>query len=111
MAKRKFKSLVEMFSGPGSAKRWTQWAGARNIAGSEVDACSEEATCWCLLGAIDHCYPPSKQLRIQITLEAAIRRDPLFRDRLGGIIEIDEANDYHKTTIRDIRRVVRKAGV
>lgn len=39
------------------ASKWTQGEPARDIHGRPVDADDSEAVCWCLMGALNKCYP------------------------------------------------------
>ena len=38
------------------AKNWTRGTSARDAQGNETGALSEDATCWCIYGAITKCY-------------------------------------------------------
>lgn len=46
--------IHELLSDPA---KWTQDANARDKHGNPVNAESEDAVCWCLIGALYKCYP------------------------------------------------------
>jgi hypothetical protein len=43
------KAARELIAKP---ERWTRGCGARNASGQDVNAHSDDATCWCAIGAI-----------------------------------------------------------
>jgi hypothetical protein len=47
---------------------WTQQAYARNHDGDTVASCSDDARCWCLLGAMFRCYADKDIAKIELKI-------------------------------------------
>lgn len=59
----------ELLSSP---DKWTRRCQARDATGGAVPSRSKEATCWCLDGAVERCYPdPADQARARRALIVA----------------------------------------
>ena len=66
--------------------KWTKRAFARGGNGEAVDARSEEATCWCTLGAIQRCYLPlAEALEKGMEVAWRLEQTPPIQ-RFGGIV-------------------------
>lgn len=66
--------------------KWTKRAFARGGNGEVVDARSEEATCWCTLGAIQRCYLAPGRARIKwMEMAQHLEQAPPIQ-RFGGIV-------------------------
>lgn len=98
------------------ADAWTRNEYARNALGDSCDVDASEAMCFCMLGAIDRCYPLQRD-RVRVinqvfrtvrkTLGLPVRGSDVYSRRLT----IASWNDQAGRTIQEIRRVVRMAGV
>lgn len=96
----KFSSLQELFEDEG---RWTKGAFAKDSNGNSVSFRRDCATCFCLAGGVFVVYPPEEQQGVFVKLrEAVVAR---------GYHSEEYFNDHPSTTIDDIRRVVKEAGV
>ena len=85
--------IRELFDSP---EKWTKGSGARNSAGASVPPTVLAATSWCLLGAVDKCYP-----------SIAIAR-PVFDkiySKIGGT-SATQWNDSTSRTFEDVRKLV-----
>lgn len=72
-----------------------------------IDPCSDEAKCWCLSGAILHCYrDPEERYAARVAIVAAIAE--FYPSRSMDIVEF---NDMPETKWRDVQRVIMHAGV
>lgn len=60
-------------------KHWTQGAFVRDSDGYETELSNPNATCWCAMGAIRHCYP-TNWIRMQRKLELAINNIAHWND-------------------------------
>ena len=94
---------------------WTREEMAKDRSGEGCDATDSEAVCFCLLGAIDKCYPLSRdRVRVTTALYREIRRArglTLRPPQSWKRTEIASWNDSPTRTIREVRKVVRQAGV
>ncbi len=46
--------VKELFTGP---DKWTRRVFARDSKGAECNSSAKSATCFCMMGAVLHCYP------------------------------------------------------
>lgn len=89
-----------------SPNKWCQHAYAKNSRGEPVLSYAKEATCWCLIGAIDACYPleyvrgPQEHDEIMQKLKDTI-----------GITNVATWNDDPSRTFEEVREAVLKAGI
>jgi len=91
-------TLQKLFS---KKKNWTQEAYARNAKGDIVTPLSKDAVCWCLMGAMQKCYPSAKK-RFRVL------------DRIKSLLPGGRMvcfNDRQDQTIKGIRRLVKQANV
>lgn len=79
---------------------WIKGHNARDRHGNPVGSESEEACCWCLLGAIVKCYEPHDRGNIQNIIQSHL---PSGQDLISLF------ND--STTWEQVEEVVRKANV
>lgn len=101
MKQKKYKSLQELFR---SKDRWHSGSDAADSEGITVPVRSKDAVRWCLRGGAELIYG---------------RETPEFYKAMhrmdcrlpAGYFLVTEFNDAITTTITDIRRVVKKAGV
>lgn len=75
---------------------WTRGAEARTPTGEAVHAEDERAVCWCLLGAINLCYP--EFYAREIVIRHVVRE---IAKQIGSPIGIDEFND--RLTFEQVR--------
>lgn len=80
-------------------KRWTRDLPSRNNEGHSVEVCSEDAVCWCMLGAIWKCYPLDEIVEIENRLR-----------RVTGV-SIASWNDEPCRTHAEVLAAVQKAGI
>ena len=74
--------------------KWTKRVFARTAGGFRVSPTNKDATCWCLLGAIERCYPGSQYCAI--------------RDKVIGFLQypISLWNDSPNRTFKDVKNLV-----
>lgn len=108
MAKRKFKSLRELFR---NKRRWCKGAYARDMFNTGLDGpANDEAVSFCLLGGIGKVYGTVYDATVRQKLRRAAKK--LFPKRYYSTYEdLAQFNDNSKTTIKDIRRLVKEANV
>ena len=89
------------------ASRWIKGAIARRSRRSTADICarSREATCWCLLGAIEKCYRTPGQQKI---IRNAITRELEAKGYHGGIANW---NDAQERRIGEVQELVERLGI
>ena len=85
-----------------SPQTWTQEALARMEDGAPCHADHPLAVCWCLLGAIDLCYPDP------IDRDAARKK---IHEAEEGCVQITEWNDDPFRTYDHIKDIVERAGI
>jgi hypothetical protein len=86
-----------------SARRWTKGDLARNSRGIGIIPYDSKAIRWCLLGAIDKCYPGVKERR-RIYLK--------IRIQLGSPnCNISGWNDSPRTKFKDVKALVEKLDI
>lgn len=88
-------------------EKWTQGTSARNHRHLSVDPNSPSAVCFCLLGAIDRCYPNYKE-RIEV--------EDKIRERLAHIqnvkeVFISEWNDNYQRTFEEVHNLLKTLDV
>jgi hypothetical protein len=107
-------TIEELYSKPA---RWIQGDEAGRKEKGEfalgLSATGSEANCFCLYGAVQHVYREPKEQRdvvnkLALTIRAYTHRLYKNYDSIGVIIHW---NDTRGRRIRDIRRVVKLAGV
>jgi len=96
MAQKQYKSLKQFFANP---RRWRK-AAANDGKGR-----------YCLIGAADRVYSPERSGSVIRKLRAVIGQ--LYPGFVGynGMVSIAGFNDAETTRLKDIRRVVKHAGV
>jgi hypothetical protein len=112
--KKEFKTMQELFE---SAKRWTKEFYARET--SKEPGClfmqailtyPGKYSCFCLLGGAIKVYEDyDKYDEVKEKLEKVIKK--YYPRRWKSGICVPSFNDHPKTTIEDIRRVVKLANV
>lgn len=70
--------------------RWTTGYMARDAVGRACSPKSDKAVCWCMLGAIDHCYPVSEVGRIADRVRRAI-----IEQKISDFYSVSNMNDNH----------------
>lgn len=111
--KKEFKTLQELFK---SAKRWTKEFYARETPKEEGCAflqailnSPDKYSCFCLLGGTMKVYADyDKYKEVEEKLKKVIKK--YYPSRAKGN-HVPSFNDHPKTTIKDIRRVVKLANV
>jgi len=110
----------ELLSSP---EKWTKGAYARNYTDSYVYPRSGNAECFCMLGAIDHCYVKSNYFipaiqtlynlpETQKVVKILQRDYPHLFKEVGDInYPIARFNDHSKTTHEMILAVLKEADV
>lgn len=88
--------IKELFS---DSSKWTQGEYAKDAKGNMVWVDSPKAVCWCLEGAVRHCYPPSKWCETYAKLH----------NELGGWASV--WNDNNKRTFEEVKALVEKLDV
>jgi hypothetical protein len=83
--------------------KWTTGSRARNDRDLFVEPGSEEAVKWCLMGALDKCYPLNGHARARMAIE-----HELFK---WGWKSIEAFNDSCLTTFEQLREVIIAANV
>lgn len=87
-------------------ERWAQGALARNNAGYTVDAVSADATCFCMLGALDHVRNGADYDTYNAVCAVIVGAVPR---RFGDIISFnDDEKTKHKDVLKVLDRAVRK---
>jgi hypothetical protein len=90
------------------ADRWIQGDWVTTKRGESLETVNDRgAACFCLDGALHKCYPRARVRRLQKAISTFETGSPAHW-RLQGIIAW---NDQQGRTIRDVRKVVRLAGV
>lgn len=98
--KMKIKDLLD------SPEKWTKRAFARDKTGGVVSEFSDDAVCWCLLGAAVKCHNYNDEFAHACEkLEQAV--DTLF-SHFGQASVFNDAAD---TTFADVRKVLELADV
>lgn len=98
-------TLQELFT---DERRWTKYTLGRNAAGAPLGVRAlNKATCFCLSGGFCFVYGFGKAAPEWARLKAAIlRHGPAsYGD------DVVQFNDHHKTTIEDIRAIVKEADI
>jgi hypothetical protein len=81
-------------------EKWTKRAYARDVRGN---SCSiHKGECWCLMGALDYCYPSADDYE-----NAYIK----IRDRLQDYFSLPAFNDNESTTYEDVISLVRELDI
>ncbi len=97
-------TMQELFAKPDS---WCQDYLALDAAGKETHEDDPEACRWCLIGAFLKCHrDPETRYRLRVKLENEIQS--MTGDKQDNIVEYNNASER---TIKDIRRLVKVAGV
>ena len=78
-----------------SSDKWTQGTDAEKRDGQETHPDDPEAACWCLLGAIEKCYPVEERGSIYERIIEAIKE-----------VQISQWNDSPLRTFDDVQRLV-----
>ena len=82
--------------------KWTQNAWGRDATGRPVLWAPKTAVCWCLIGAIETCYPrPGEATPI----------DNKVRDAIGGGLMISKWNDAPERTFAEVKALVERLDV
>jgi hypothetical protein len=90
----------ELLSSP---EKWTKGADARNSNGNIVYTNSDDASCFCLRGAVILCRISLPTARTK--LRAALTKlYPTFSDYV-------DFNDHPDTTFEDVQKVLKEAGL
>jgi hypothetical protein len=109
MKKEKFKPLAktvqELFSKRG---RWCQDDDALDKANVGVTVKSSSAVKFCMMGAIGHVYNTEKKAR-EATKKLALVLG--IKDYIDTEYDIAVWNDTISRTIKEVRQVVKKAGI
>lgn len=114
------RRVDQILSQPGA---WTKGEFARDEEGIDCGPNDDEATCWCILGALDHAYETDlffyqenpelfpEVVKASRAILAAARE--LFPERLEGTkdeeMPIPVFNDHHDTTLDDVKKVLHRA--
>lgn len=85
-----------------SKSKWTKGATARDSQGSGCYCNSLSACCWCLSGAIYHCYPDDDEAN-SIHL--------LVRINLEGFRGVIDFNDNESTSFEEIKALVNELDI
>lgn len=80
--------------------KWTKGEMARNIDGDQVGYDNPTAVCWCLLGAINKCYPYEKRETIRQKIFNFINDSLLCEKGITGF------NDSPKITFSDVKNLI-----
>lgn len=87
-------------------ENWTTGAMARDIYGHPVYTDDEDATCFCLLGMINICYPDLEDaFNVKIKI---VENVPKLKD--GTISGIGDWNDF-VATFEDVKGLVEKLDI
>lgn len=87
--------------------KWTQHTRARDVNGRGVDENSPDAVCWCLTGAISHCYNPRDTIDSYV-LESTIARK--VEEALNGRILV-VWNDNQDRTFKEVKALVERLDI
>lgn len=91
--------LKKLFS---SKRKWTQGELAKDSRGNFAEPLSNEAVCWCLLGAIEKCYGRRTKLSKKVLEKIDYH---LFQSLVGeGPVAVWNDDPYRK--FRDIKKLV-----
>ena len=88
--------------------KWTKGVLARNVNGYICSPTSSEAKCFCLLGAIDHCYADNK-VAIDHSI-TKLKKAIYSHVRPMVSMTISTFNDYH-ASFEDIKKVLEIADI
>ena len=90
--------------------KWTKGVLAKDSYGCDCPPTDPDASCFCLLGAIDKCYDgfDSKKDLAIIKLKRAISRHP--KTPVHSPVTISTFNDYH-ASFEDIKKVLEVADI
>lgn len=97
--------VKELLSDPA---KWTKNTHARAADGSCVTERDVRAVCFCMLGAINKCYPSFEEGRLRDRVE---RRVLSYIELLYPFDDIASFNDCETITHSDVMRVLEKADV
>lgn len=87
----------ELLSSP---EKWTKGALAKDADGNTVSACHPKATCFCVLGAVEKCYPDlNKQIQALNLLEYTLGE------------RISRWNDRDSVTHSDVHNLLKELDV
>ena len=96
--------VIELLDRP---EKWTKGTWARDKAGMGVPGDSPAATQWCILGAVDRCYPTENvRLWSEALHHLVVALLHLHNTRL-----IAEWQDRPETTWEQVRTLLERAGV
>jgi hypothetical protein len=97
--------ILELLDAP---EKWTKKTAARGASGSPLPPDSDQACCWCILGALQKCYPKGPaDVEVEVLLKAIEKIFP----RTGTLGLITRFNDHPDTTFADVRAVLEEANV
>lgn len=91
--------------------KWTRACGARDATGRQVEPCSSNAVCWCLVGAIEKCFPSAERWRDRRLIMERISN----RLSVGGapgthdVLDIMSWNDH--ATFDQVRDLVKELDI
>jgi hypothetical protein len=93
--------IKELYDSP---SRWTRGWFARDKDGDRASTFSQEAVCFCLAGAVEKCYPASKEGdEIAYKLENAIRAKGFGRGYINWNDEV--------ATFEDVKSLVEELDI
>lgn len=80
--------------------KWCKHATAESISGEALSATSKYAVAWCLLGAIDKCYPhPTEFTKVILKVHRHLKRP------------IAGWNDHKDRTFPEVKQLVMELGI
>ena len=86
-------------------KNWVKNSYANRQDGSSCSVESDNAVCWCLVGAIMKCYPhPKTQVEKRLKASSAMKK--LFPGRTNSLLQF---NDHKDTKFTDVKKVLKEA--
>jgi hypothetical protein len=79
--------------------KWTKDCAAKDCFGFNVNIRSRVAVCWCLLGAIEKCYPRKPQ---NLTVKTKVYNALLKRYNMNSIIFFNDSLKTNFDNVRDL---------
>jgi hypothetical protein len=87
--------------------KWTQQVAARNADGLCVSHDSPEASCFCLIGALQHCYPDTDiRYKLYDRIADELDKNGSLRYRSCPDVLIIRWNDEEKRTFEEVKALI-----
>ncbi len=88
--------------------KWTKHTLARNTKGSPVHPLSDEAVCWCLVGAMQKCYSIDSSVAAIVNNDVSVELREAIKRKYGHmyISTVLGFNDTQETTFEQVKEIL-----